>query len=110
MLILTRKLGESINIGEEIKISVLGIHGRQVRIGIEAPMNVVVHREEIYVKIQEENRKAQSSITTDLKDMVKKLKGKISGKPDEEVDSPDIDYKDKSRKNHNNGKGRHPRK
>lgn len=110
MLILTRKLGESINIGEEIKISVLGIHGRQVRIGIEAPMNVVVHREEIYVKIQEENRKAQSSITTDLKDMVKKLKGKISGKGDEKVDAPDIDYKDKSRRNNNNEKGRHPRK
>lgn len=110
MLILTRKLGESINIGEEIKISVLGIHGRQVRIGIEAPMNVVVHREEIYVKIQEENRKAQSSITTDLKDMVKKLKGKISGKPDEKVDAPDIDYKDKSRNKDNNGKGRNPRK
>ena len=53
MLILTRKLGESINIGEEIKVSVLGINGRQVRIGIEAPQNVVVHREEIYVKIQE---------------------------------------------------------
>ena len=79
MLILTRKLGESINIGEEIKISVLGIHGRQVRIGIEAPMNVVVHREEIYVKIQEENRQATKSIAKDLKGMVNMIKGKIIG-------------------------------
>ena len=57
MLILTRKVGESITIGDEVKITVLGIHGRQVRLGIIAPQKVVVHREEIYVKIQEENKK-----------------------------------------------------
>jgi carbon storage regulator len=57
MLILTRKTGESITIGDNVKITVLGIHGRQVRLGIVAPQKVVVHREEIYVKIQEENRK-----------------------------------------------------
>ncbi len=95
MLILTRKLGESINIGEDIKISVLGIHGRQVRIGIDAPMNVVVHREEIYVKIQEENRKASSSISKDLKGMVDLIKSKIKG---EELKPPAIDYKDKVNK------------
>ena len=92
MLILTRKLGESINIGEDIKISVLGIHGRQVRIGIEAPMNVVVHREEIYMKIQEENRKASSSISKDLKGMVNLIKSKITGS---NLKPPAIDYKDK---------------
>ena len=95
MLILTRKLGESINIGEDIKISVLGIHGRQVRIGIDAPMNVVVHREEIYVKIQEENRKASGSISKDLKGMVDLIKSKIKG---EELKPPAIDYKDKVNK------------
>ncbi|MGB2696725.1 MAG: carbon storage regulator CsrA [Candidatus Zixiibacteriota bacterium] len=57
MLILTRKTGESITIGDNVKITVLGIHGRQVRLGIVAPQKVVVHREEIYVKIQEENKK-----------------------------------------------------
>ncbi|HKK20837.1 MAG TPA: carbon storage regulator CsrA [candidate division Zixibacteria bacterium] len=93
MLILTRKLGESINIGDNIKVSVLGIHGRQVRIGIEAPMNVVVHREEIYVKIQEENRKASKSITGDLKGMVELLKDKITGKG--KGQPPEIDYKEK---------------
>jgi len=96
VLILTRKLGESINIGEDIKISVLGIHGRQVRIGIEAPINVVVHREEIYVKIQEENRKASGSISKDFKGMVNLIKRKIKGN---ELDSPEINYKDKKKKN-----------
>ncbi|MBU0598203.1 carbon storage regulator CsrA [Patescibacteria group bacterium] len=56
MLILTRKLGESITIGDNIKITVLGIYGRQVRIGIEAPLKVVVHREEIYVKIANQDK------------------------------------------------------
>ena len=65
MLILTRKLGESITIGDDIKVSVLGIRGRQVRLGIEAPLKVVVHREEIYVKIQNENRKASKNIKED---------------------------------------------
>lgn len=80
MLILTRKLGESIAIGDDIKVSVLGIHGRQVRIGIEAPQDVIVHREEIYLKVQEENRKASKSIKDDLANVVKILKDKITGK------------------------------
>lgn len=57
MLILTRKLGESITIGDDIKVTVLGVFGRQVRIGIEAPPKIVVHREEIYLKIQSEGEK-----------------------------------------------------
>lgn len=79
MLILTRKLGESITIGDDIKVSVLGVHGRQVRLGIEAPPNIVVHREEIYVKIQAENRKASKSIKDDLIGVVKLLRGKLKG-------------------------------
>lgn len=97
MLILTRKLGESINIGEDIKISVLGIHGRQVRIGIDAPLDVVVHREEIYVKIQEENRKASKSISSDLKNVVNLIKDKIKGDKHGGVEPPSIDYKDHRR-------------
>ena len=54
MLILSRKPGETIVIGDNIKIVVLGIEGRQVRIGIEAPKEVAVHREEIYDKVQVE--------------------------------------------------------
>lgn len=52
MLILTRKVGESINIGDDITITILGVSGQQVRIGINAPKNVAVHREEIYQRIQ----------------------------------------------------------
>ena len=96
MLILTRKLGESITIGDDIKVSVLGIRGRQVRLGIEAPTKVVVHREEIYVKIQEENRKATKPVKSDLLGMVKMIKGKIKG-PDKGRPSI-IDYKDNPRR------------
>jgi len=58
MLILTRRSGESIKIGDDITISVIEIRGHQVRLGIEAPRTVVVHREEIYELIQEQNRQA----------------------------------------------------
>lgn len=58
MLILTRKLGESITIGDEIKITIVDCQGKQVKLGIVAPRHVKVHREEIFEKIQEENMKA----------------------------------------------------
>jgi carbon storage regulator len=95
LLILTRKLGESITIGDDIRVSVLGIRGRQVRLGIEAPLKVVVHREEIYVKIQEENRKASKNLKGDFIDVVKKIKGKITGDP-EKPQSSTVKYKDGS--------------
>ena len=95
MLILTRKLGESITIGDDIKVSILGVRGRQVRLGIEAPDSVVVHREEIYVKIQAENRKASKSIKGDLFGVVKMIKGKISGNVDG-LKASVLDYKDRS--------------
>jgi|TARA_B100000989_G_scaffold283730_1_gene249867 carbon storage regulator len=54
MLILTRKVGESLVIGDDVSIVVLGVKGNQVRIGVDAPKSVSVHREEIYNKIQDE--------------------------------------------------------
>jgi len=54
MLILTRRVGETIVIGDDIKITVLGVKGNQVRIGVNAPKTVTVHREEIFNRIQQE--------------------------------------------------------
>ncbi|MCR4321572.1 MAG: carbon storage regulator CsrA [Candidatus Brocadiaceae bacterium] len=66
MLILTRRLGESITIGNEIKVILLECQGKQVKLGITAPATVKVHREEIYEKIQEENQKAATASKHDL--------------------------------------------
>jgi len=60
MLILTRKLAETLRIGDDISVTVLGIQGNQVRLGINAPRSIPVHREEIYARILEE-QKATSS-------------------------------------------------
>jgi carbon storage regulator len=56
MLILTRRTGETLMIGEEITVTVLGVKGNQVRLGINAPKNVAVHREEIYERIKREQQ------------------------------------------------------
>jgi len=61
LLILTRKSGERITIGDKIRVTVLEIKGKQVRLGIEAPPDTTVHREEIFQKIQRENRLAARS-------------------------------------------------
>ncbi len=62
MLVLTRKLGQSVVIGNNIKVTVLGIGKQQVKLGVEASRNVVVHREEVYKRIKEENKLSSSSI------------------------------------------------
>ena len=54
MLILTRRVGEALMIGENTKVVVLGVKGSQIRLGINAPKDIMVHREEIFIKIQEE--------------------------------------------------------
>lgn len=61
MLVLTRRGGESIVIGNEVTVTVLEVRGDQVRIGIDAPRTVPIHREEVYVQVQHENRGAVAS-------------------------------------------------
>ncbi|RDE22375.1 carbon storage regulator [Motiliproteus coralliicola] len=57
MLILTRRVGETLMVGDEVTVTVLGVKGNQVRIGVNAPKDVSVHREEIYQRIQKEKEK-----------------------------------------------------
>jgi carbon storage regulator len=66
LLILTRKTGEGLFIGDNIRIKILEIRGKQIRLGIEAPASVVVLREEIYRRIQEENLQAAGAQDTDV--------------------------------------------
>ncbi len=65
MLILTRRVGETLMIGDDVTITVLGVKGNQVRIGINAPKDVPVHREEIYERIKNEQLSGQGGGTND---------------------------------------------
>ena len=72
MLVLTRKLGESIAIDDHIKIRVVQIKGKQVRLGIEAPKETKIHREEVYLAIQDTNKES-STVSSDQTRSVSKL-------------------------------------
>lgn len=70
MLILRRKVNESIQIGDDIEITILAIEGEQIKIGIDAPKNIDIHRKEVYLAIQEENSEA-AKIPVDLLELLK---------------------------------------
>lgn len=74
MLVLTRKLGESIAIDDHIKIVVVQIKGKQVRLGIEAPKETKIHREEVYLAIQDQNKASSDTSSDDTKKVASLLK------------------------------------
>jgi carbon storage regulator len=76
MLVLTRKLGESIAIDDHIKIRVVQIKGKQVRLGIEAPKDTKIHREEVYLAIQNQNQESSTTTSDSTKAVAELLKTK----------------------------------
>lgn len=71
MLVLTRKKGQSIMLGDDIEITIVDIQGDQVRLGVNAPKSVSIHRKEVYIEIQEENKKAANAGPISMKDILK---------------------------------------
>lgn len=69
MLVLTRKPSEALMLGDEVKITVLEVKGKQVRLGIEAPADVAVHRQEVYLRIEAEQLEtSEGTVVADVKD------------------------------------------
>jgi len=80
MLVLTRRLGETIVIGDDIVIKIVDIHGKQIRVGIEAPSEVSVYRGEIYDRIMQENKAAVKASATDENAVAAKVKKILADK------------------------------
>jgi carbon storage regulator len=79
MLILTRKVGESIIIGDNIEVKIVSIDGEQIKVGIEAPRHVEIHRQEVYEVIQAENRLASESHAVMSLEQLKKFSTQTRG-------------------------------
>jgi carbon storage regulator len=81
MLVLTRRVGESVMIGDEVEVRVLEIRGDVIRLGINAPRTVQVHREEVYRELQASNRDAASPSDTAVAALAKRLHPPAGGPP-----------------------------
>jgi len=82
LLVLTRRVGERLRIGPDIDVVVLEVRGREVRLGVTAPASVAIHREELYLKIQETNRAAalgQEDLTTAVARAARALRSRSEG-------------------------------
>ncbi|MFQ5443073.1 MAG: carbon storage regulator CsrA [Nitrospinales bacterium] len=77
MLVLTRKIGESIKINEDVKITVIEVKGKNIRLGIEAPKETKIYREEVFLKIKQENKSAASSTEFDMNKVSQIMNKKI---------------------------------
>jgi carbon storage regulator len=76
LLVLTRKLNESIMIGDNVKVTVVDVKGDQVKLGITAPRQISVHREEVYLEILKENQLASQSVVTNLSELERAWKNR----------------------------------
>ena len=77
MLVLTRRLGEKLRIGEDVTVTVLGIKGNQIRVGIDAPRNVSVNREEVYQRILKELKALNSNCWVKIPDPTVKIPARV---------------------------------
>jgi carbon storage regulator len=77
MLVLTRKIGESIKINDDVKITVIDVKGKNIRLGIEAPKETKIYREEVFLKIKEENQSAATSTEFDLSKVSQLVKNNL---------------------------------
>ncbi len=82
MLILTRRVGETLMVGDEVTVTVLGVKGNQVRIGVNAPRDIAVHREEIYDRIKREQAEAGQDATAEEAGQDATVAGNQTGQPD----------------------------
>lgn len=88
MLVLTRKLGESIRIGDNVIVKIVDLDGRHVKLGIEAPRSIAVNREEIYERIQKENKAASATQDQGVQNIAAALRGEKKVEPPKNGNEP----------------------